>query len=48
MAGLEHAGQLGSVETALVYHYGEAAAEQIASGNVLRLLRGYWQGGSAR
>lgn len=48
MAGLEHAGQLGSVETALVHHYGEAAAELIASGNVLRLLRSYWQGGSAR
>jgi microsomal dipeptidase-like Zn-dependent dipeptidase len=48
MAGLEDAGQLGSVETALVHHYGEAAAELIASGNVLRLLRSYWQGGSAR
>jgi hypothetical protein len=38
---------LGSLETALIYHYGEAAAELIASGNVLRLLRNYWQGGSA-
>jgi microsomal dipeptidase-like Zn-dependent dipeptidase len=48
MAGLEDAEQLGSVETALVHHYGEAAAEEIASGNVLRLLRSYWQGGRAR
>jgi microsomal dipeptidase-like Zn-dependent dipeptidase len=48
LAGLENAGQLGSVETALAHHYGGAAAEQIASGNVIRLLRSYWQGGSAR
>jgi microsomal dipeptidase-like Zn-dependent dipeptidase len=47
LAGLENAGQLGRVETALAHHYGDAAAEQIASGNVLRLLRGYWRGGSS-
>ena len=48
LAGLEDAGQLGSVETALAHRYGGAVAEQIASGNVLRLLRSYWQGGSVR
>jgi microsomal dipeptidase-like Zn-dependent dipeptidase len=48
LSGLEHAGQLGSVETALVHRYGEDAAELITSGNVLRLLRSHWQGGSTR
>jgi microsomal dipeptidase-like Zn-dependent dipeptidase len=48
LAGLEDARRLGSLETALAHHYGGATAEQIASGNVLRLLRSYWQGGSVR
>jgi microsomal dipeptidase-like Zn-dependent dipeptidase len=48
LAGLEDAEKLRSVETALVHQYGEPAAELIASGNVLRLLRNYWQGASPR
>ena len=48
LAGLEDAEKLRSVETALVHKYGEPAAELIASGNVLRLLRNYWQGASPR
>jgi microsomal dipeptidase-like Zn-dependent dipeptidase len=48
LAGLENAQQLGSVETALVHQYGEPAAELIASGNVLRVLRNYWRGASPR
>jgi microsomal dipeptidase-like Zn-dependent dipeptidase len=48
LAGLEDAEKLRSVETALVHKYGEPAAEAIASGNVLRLLRSYWQGASPR
>ena len=46
LAGLVNSRELGRLAAALVHHCGEAAAELIASGNVLRLLRGYWRGGA--
>lgn len=44
LAGLEDAGRLARLEAALVERYGPDDAELIASGNALRLLRGYWRG----
>jgi microsomal dipeptidase-like Zn-dependent dipeptidase len=42
LAGLEDASALPRLEQALAERYGEADAELIASGNVLRLLREHW------
>jgi microsomal dipeptidase-like Zn-dependent dipeptidase len=44
LAGLEDASALSAVERALVDRYGAEDAGAIASGNALRLLRGYWRG----
>ena len=44
LAGLESAADLAALEEALVARYGRADGELIASGNALRLLRGYWRG----
>ncbi len=41
LAGLDSAGELAALERALVNRYGATHAELVASGNVLRLLRGY-------
>src|SRR5262249_11375389 len=41
LAGLDSAADLAALERALVNRYGAEHAELIASGNVLRLLRGY-------
>ncbi len=43
LAGLDTAGDLAALESALAERYGEAVSEQITSGNVLRLLRTYWR-----
>lgn len=42
MAGLEGSGDLKQLEQALRRRYGDAIAEQIASGNSLRVLRQLW------
>jgi microsomal dipeptidase-like Zn-dependent dipeptidase len=44
LGGIESSADLGRVETALRAKYGDTVAEAIASGNALRLLRGYWRG----
>lgn len=44
LAGLDDAGRLPLLEQGLVDRYGPEDAELITSGNVLRLLRGYWAG----
>jgi membrane dipeptidase len=43
LSGLDTAANLAALETALAERYGEADSELITSGNVLRLLRNYWQ-----
>jgi microsomal dipeptidase-like Zn-dependent dipeptidase len=42
MGGLETAADLARLESALREHYGDDAAERIASGNALRVLRALW------
>ncbi len=46
LAGIENAEDLGKLEGRLVEHYGSDVAEQICSGNALRLLREYWRPGA--
>lgn len=43
LAGLDDCSALARVEAALLERYGPEDGEQIASGNVLRLLRSYWR-----
>ena len=43
LAGLEDSSHLGALEPALAAVYGADNATAIASGNVLRLLRGHWR-----
>lgn len=45
LAGLSDEACMARLEDALVERYGVGDAERITSGNVLRLLRGYWRGG---
>jgi microsomal dipeptidase-like Zn-dependent dipeptidase len=47
LKGLEDAGDLAALERALAERYGPEDGELIASGNALRLLRGYWRGSVA-
>jgi microsomal dipeptidase-like Zn-dependent dipeptidase len=42
LAGLEDSSRLPGLENGLRERYGDADAELITSGNVLRVLRGYW------
>jgi microsomal dipeptidase-like Zn-dependent dipeptidase len=44
LAGLENMNCMGALEEALVSRYGDDDAALICSGNVLRLLCGYWRG----
>lgn len=44
LAGLGDAADMARLEAALVERYGTEDAGRIASGNVLRLLRGHWRG----
>jgi hypothetical protein len=37
---------MGGLERRVVAHYGASVAEQICSGNALRLLRTYWRPGA--
>jgi microsomal dipeptidase-like Zn-dependent dipeptidase len=46
LKGLEDAGDLTPLDSALSDRYGPADGELIASGNALRLLRSYWRGSS--
>jgi len=43
LKGLDDSSELGAIRRDLVAHYGERGGEAIASGNALRLLRGYWR-----
>lgn len=43
LSGFDDSGAMALVEQELATRYGAAAAEKIASGNALRLLRGYWR-----
>lgn len=45
LPGLEHAGDLARLETALVQRYGPDDADLITSANVVRLAHTYWRGG---
>ncbi|HEX3977351.1 MAG TPA: membrane dipeptidase [Solirubrobacteraceae bacterium] len=42
LPGLEHQGRMAPLQQALRDRYGDDAAEQIAGGNALRVLRGEW------
>jgi microsomal dipeptidase-like Zn-dependent dipeptidase len=42
LPGLEHMGHMRELQRALVARYGERDAENICSGNALRVLRGHW------
>jgi membrane dipeptidase len=44
LGGLESMADMAPLEAALREHYGDEDGERIASGNALRLLRGYWRG----
>ena len=44
LAGLDDAGSLALLESALRERYGDADAELILSGNALRVLNSYWRG----
>ena len=46
LAGIETAADLRGLEERIVGHYGNDVAEQICSGNALRLLRTYWRPGT--
>ena len=43
LAGIESASDMAKLEERIVGRYGAEAAEQITSGNALRLLRSYWR-----
>ncbi|MDX6637092.1 MAG: rane dipeptidase, partial [Solirubrobacterales bacterium] len=47
LAGLDDSGRLPLLEAGLRERYGDADAELITSGNVLRLLRSYWGPGTS-
>jgi membrane dipeptidase len=42
LTGLEHDGRMADLQQALRARYGDDVAEQISSGNALRVLRGQW------
>ena len=44
LGGLESEADLAQLDRALHDRYGKESADQITSGNALRLLRGYWRG----
>lgn len=44
LAGLEDEARMARLEDALMERYGPDDGRRIASGNVLRLLRGWWRG----
>jgi len=43
LAGIESAAHMAKLDERIVGRYGAEAAEQITSGNALRLLRSYWR-----
>ena len=43
LAGIESAADMAKLEERIVGRYGAEAADQITSGNALRLLRSYWR-----
>jgi microsomal dipeptidase-like Zn-dependent dipeptidase len=43
LPGLEHMGRMRALQQSLAERYGAAVAEQISSGNALRVLRSAWR-----